>query len=133
MHLFTIALGLALPGVHSMPALSKPFPDVQSASNALNAARSLPSGDQYPPQPPGAGPGKRGLIYDSGSDVDWSDFYVGSPYVTYGSNGDVIRGDEINTQFSYVPTIVVDSDLENSNWNDTVPVLIEGGTKAMFG
>lgn len=80
----------------------------------------------------GAGPGKRGLIYNSGSKVDWSDFYVNSAYVTYGSNGDVIRGDEINAWFSYVPTIAVDGNLENSEWKDIVPVLIEGGTKAMF-
>ena len=55
-----------------------------------------------------------------------------NPFVTYGSNGDVIRGDEISDWFSYVPTIEVDANLENGDWNDTVPVLIEGGTKAMF-
>lgn len=130
MHLFTfvLTLGLALPGVHSVPTPS----EVESASNPLNAARALPNGDLYPPQAPGAGPGKRGLLYNSESNVVWSDFYVNSPYVTYGSNGDVIRGDEINSWLSYLPAIAVDANLENSNWNNTVPVLIEGGTKAIF-
>ena len=126
MHLFTLVLtlGLALPGVHSIPTPSKPLSEVGTAPNPLNAARALPNGDLYPPQPPGAGPGKRGLLYNSESNVVWSDFYANSPYVTYASNGDVIRGDEINTWFSYVPTIAVDAKLENSDWNDTVPVLV---------
>lgn len=134
MHFFTflLTLGFALSGVQSIPAPSQPFPEVDPASNPLNAARALPSGDLYPPQPPGAGPGKRGLLYNAESNVEWSNFYVESPYVTYGSNGDVIRGDAINAWFSYVPTITVDAKLENSDWNDTVPILIEGGTKAMF-
>ena len=135
MHLFTfvLTLGLALPGVSSTPAPSKLLSEVESASGSpLNAARGLPSGDLYPPQPPGAGPGKRGLLYSSQSNVNWSNFYVDGLYVTYGSNGDVIRGDEINSWFSYVPTIAVNAELKNSEWNDIVPILIEGGTKAMF-
>ena len=133
MHItFASTLALALPGVNSIPAPSESFPEIESPTSPLNAARALPSGDLYPPQPPGAGPGKRGLLYSSKSNVAWSNYYVDSSYVTYGSNGDVIRGDEINTWFSYVPTIAVNSNLGNSEWNDTVPILIEGGTKAMF-
>ena len=134
MHLFTfvLTLGLALPGVHSAPAPFKPLFEVESTSSPPKAARALPNGDLYPPQPPGGGHGKRGLLYNSESKVVWSDYYANSPYVTYGSNGDVIRGDEINSWFSYVPTIAVDAKLENSDWNDIIPVLIEGGTKAMF-
>ena len=104
---FLLTLGITLAGVHSIPAPFKVSSEITSASNHLVAARALPSGDQYPPQPPGAGPGKRGLLYDSKSKVDWSNFYYESPYVTYASNGDVMRGDEINTWFSYVPTIAV--------------------------
>ena len=104
---FLLTLGITLVGVHSVPAPFKISSEITSASNPLNAARALPSGDQYPPQPPGAGPGKRGLLYNSKSNVDWSNFYYKSPYVTYGSNGDVNRGDEINAWFSYVPTIAV--------------------------
>ena len=135
MHFSTITstLSLALLGVYSIPTLSSLFSEVDSASKQLITARRAPtSGDLYPPQPPGAGPGKRGLLYNSGSNVEWSDFYVNSAYVTYASNGDVIRGDEINAWFTYVPTIAVDAKLENSEWKDIVPVLIEGGTKALF-
>jgi len=92
----------------------------------------LPAGDTYPPQPPGAGPGKRGLCYDNNTKDGWSNFYLGSHFATYGSNGDVIRGTQLNESFSYVPTIKVDANLNNDDWNKTVPVLIEGGTKAMF-
>ena len=128
---FVLTLGLALSGAHAILSL-KSASEVGSGLNSLKTARALPSGDQYPPQPPGAGPGKRGLIYSSESNVAWSDFYVQNPHVTYASNGDVVRGDEINSWFSYVPTITVDGNLENTNWDDLVPILIEGGTKALF-
>ena len=125
---FLWTVGLALPGVQSIPAPSESFSD----SKMTNLARALPSGDTYPPQPPGGGPGKRGLLYSSGTKVGWSDFFVGSSYVTYGSNGDVVRGNELNERFSYVPTIKVNGKLQNSEWNNLVPVLIEGGTKALL-
>lgn len=124
---FVLSLSLALAGVHSSPVTS-----LSTEVDGLRAARALPSGDLYPPQPPGAGPGKRGLIYNSETKVEWSEFYVGSPYVTYGSNGDVVRGNQIDARFSYVPTLAVDSNLQNSEWNGLVPILIEGGTKALF-
>ena len=130
--IFLWTVGLALPGVQSIPAPSEPFSD----SKIANLARALPSGDTYPPQPPGGGPGKRGLIYNSGSKIQWSDLFVplndGDSFVSYGSNGDVVRGNSLNARFSYVPTITVNGKLQNSEWNDLVPVLIEGGTKALF-
>ena len=134
MHIIILAstLSLALARVNASPVHSKSYSEVGPVSGFSQVARALPSGDLYPPQPPGAGPGKRGLLYDSHTKVGWSDFYVSSHFVTYGSNGDVVRGDGINALFSYVPTIAVDSKLENSEWKDLVPVLIEGGTKAMF-
>ena len=97
------------------------------------ATTAPPNGAKYPPQPPGAGPGKRGLCYDNNTNSAWSEFFVGSQYATYGSNGGVNRGDQLDQSFSYVPTIAVDSDLNNVEWNATIPVLIEGGTKALFG
>ena len=121
-------MGLALPGVHSIPVPSESF----SVSKMANLARALPSGNTYPPQPPGGGPGKRGLLYNSGTKVGWSDFFVGSPYVTYGTNGDVVRENELNERFSYVATITVDAKLQNSEWNKLIPILIEGGTKALL-
>ena len=121
-------MGLALTGVQSMPAPSEAF----SVSKMANLPRALPSGDTYPPQPPGPGRGKRGLLYNSGTKAGWSDLFVGSPYVTYGTNGDVVRGNELNARFSYVATITVNGKLENSEWNNLVPILIEGGTKALL-
>lgn len=125
--IFVMTLSLALTGVHSSPVSSASY-----EADSLRAARALPSGDTYPPQPPGGGPGKRGLIYNSNTKESWSEFYVGSGFVTYGSNGDVVRGNQISDRFSYVPTLVVNSNLQNSEWNSLVPVLIEGGTKALF-
>ena len=126
--IFLFTVGLALPGVHSLPAPTEPF----SVSKSANLARALPSGDNYPPQPPGGGPGKRGLLYNGGTKIQWGDFFVGSSYVTYGSNGDVVRGNGLNARFSYVPTLKVNGNIQNSQWNDLVPVLIEGGTKALL-
>ena len=125
-------MGLVLPGGHSLPATSESF----SVSEMANLARALPSGDTYPPQPPGGGPGKRGLIYNSGTLIQWSDLFVDvdtpTPYVTYGSNGGVDRGNGLNARFSYVPTLQVNGELQNSEWDDLVPILIEGGTKALL-
>lgn len=94
---------------------------------------SLPAGDTYPPQPFGAGPGKRGLVYDYNTQDGWSALFKGSDFVTYGSNWglDPTVGD-LDASFSYVPTIGVDASLSNADWNSSVPVLIEGGTKALF-
>lgn len=103
-----------------------------SASTTLAPKATLPAGDTYPPQPPGAGPGKRGLCYDSNTQDGWSDLFSGSKLATYGSNWGVNRGSQLGKSFSYVPTIAVDGDLNNDDWNATVPVLIEGGTKALF-
>ena len=108
------------------------FPS-EAATTAPNYPTPTANWDKYPPQPPGAGPGKRGLCYDYKTNPQWSELFVGSQFATYGSNWDVLRGDELDQSFSYVPTIAVDANLNNDNWNDTVPVLIEGGTKALFG
>ena len=105
----------------------------EAATTAPTQPAPTDNGDKYPPQPPGAGPGKRGLCYNNETNSKWSELFVGSQWTTYGSNWDVLRGDQLDQSFSYVPTIAVDGDLNNDNWNDTVPVLIEGGTKALFG
>lgn len=109
----------------SSPSEAATTASIQPAPTANN--------NKYPPQPPGAGPGKRGLCYDTNTNSAWSAFFVGSQYVTYGSNWGVDRGDQLDVSFSYVPTIAVDSNLNNDEWNATIPVLIEGGTKALFG
>ena len=105
----------------------------EAATTAPFQPAPTANGNKYPPQPPGAGPGKRGLCYDNRTNSAWSEFFIGSQFATYGSNGGVNRGDQLDQSFSYVPTIAVDSDLNNDDWNATVPVLIEGGTKALFG
>lgn len=103
-----------------------------ASSTAPSGTSSLPAGDTYPPQPPGAGPGKRGLVYDGRTQDGWSSLFKSSKYVTYGSNGGLNRGTKLDKSFSFVPTLVVDADLNNAEWNTQVPVLIEGGTKALF-
>lgn len=125
----------AYSNIASSPSASASISQTSSATAPIETPWStgdLPAGDDYPPQPPGAGPGKRGLVYDDNTQDGWSNFYVGSPFATYGSNWDVIRGTQLNESFSYVPTIKVDANLNNDDWNSTVPVLIEGGTKALF-
>lgn len=92
---------------------------------------SLPAGDTYPPQPFGAGPGKRGLAYDYKTQDGWSALFKGSKFATYGSNWGLDRKN-LDASFSYVPTIGVDASLSNADWNASVPVLIEGGTKALL-
>ena len=116
----------------SAAASTSPASSAGAPSPTPGSTGNLPAGDNYPPQPPGAGPGKRGLCYDHNTKDGWSNLFVGSHLTTYGSNWDVIRGTQLNESFSYVPTIKVDANLENHDWNFTVPVLIEGGTKAMF-
>lgn len=102
------------------------------ATSTSLSARVLPPGDLYPPQPPGTGPGKRGLIYNNETEVGWDTYFSMVKDVTYGSNGDVIRGDQLQVGYNYVPTVKVDTDLNNDEWNFTTPVLIEGGVKALF-
>jgi hypothetical protein len=111
---------------------STPVTPIQS-SELTPMSPSLPAGDTYPPQPFGAGPGKRGLAYDYKTQNGWSAYFKGSPFATYGSNWGLDRtvGD-LDASFSYVPTVAVDASLSNADWNSSVPVLIEGGTKALF-
>jgi len=103
-----------------------------ASSTTPSGTSSLPPGDNYPPQPPGEGPGKRGLVYNSLTQNGWSALFNDSKYATYGSNGGWDRGTQLDESFHFVPTLVVDSDLNNAEWNTAVPVLIEGGTKAIF-
>ena len=117
------------------PAQSASTATIDSAPSFYTSEGPAPTdnGDKYPPQPPGAGPGKRGLCYDGNTQAGWSALFDGSQHATYGSNWDVLRGDQLDASLAYVPTIKVDASLNNNDWNDTVPVLIEGGTKALFG
>ena len=105
----------------------------EAATTASLQPAPTDNGNKYPPQPPGAGPGKRGLAYNDKTLASWSSLFNGSQLVTYGSNGDVIRGDKLDASLSYVPTISVDKNLNNDNWNGTIPILTEGSTKAIFG
>ncbi|KAL6715790.1 hypothetical protein ACLMJK_006751 [Lecanora helva] len=112
-------------------SLSEGASSVASATEP-SGTNSLPAGDNYPPQPPGAGPGKRGLVYNPNTLNGWSTLFKSSEYVTYGSNGGWNRGTQLDESFRYVPTLTVDSSINNDGWNSAVPVLIEGGTKALF-
>lgn len=86
----------------------------------------------------GSGSGKRGLCYDYKTKAGWSKYFAESKYVTFGSNwGEdrAIGGVDLlspDASFAYVPTIKVDSNLNNDNWLSTIPNLIKSGTTTLF-
>ena len=147
-----ISSGLSPSGTSAIPSGTAPVssamtPVVAPASSSSTTSATSTSApesrpvDNYPHQPFGAGPGKRGLVYDYKSQSGWSDFYKGSKQVTYGSNWGLYRDTSSNNEFSYtqldesfsfVPTIQVDANLNNADWNNTIGLLTEGGTKALF-
>ena len=78
--------------------------------------------------------GKRGIVYDWLSS-DFSKFFVGSQKVSFGSDWHATRGETgstLDSSFGFIPTLVVDRNLENTNWISTVTGLIKGGVKIVF-
>ena len=105
--------------------------DSAAASTSI-AGGSNGSGSPAGPVKPGS-KGKRGIAYNYKSQTGWSAFFKGSPYAVWGSNWDDSRTDALDSSFTYVPTIVVDSSLSNANWLTTVPGLIQSGSTTFFG
>ena len=129
---YSLRLGGTVPASSGTAPIVAPASPSSTSSTASSSTPEYRPVSKYPPQPFGEGPGKRGLVYDNKSQDGWSELFKGSKEVTYGSNWGVDRGTQLDESFSYVPTITVDSDLNNNDWNTLVPVLIEGGTKGLF-
>jgi len=80
---------------------------------------------------------KRGLVYDHNSKISYGDLFKGSKYASWGSNWGATRttsnGVNLDSSFSFVPTLTVDGFLKNSNWMSQVQDLIStGGVTRLF-
>lgn len=75
-------------------------------------------------------------MYDYNSKTSYGDLFKGSKYVTWGSNWQAQRAIgsvTLDSSFSFVPTLGVDSSLKNTNWITTVTNLINtGGVTKLF-
>lgn len=78
---------------------------------------------------------KRGILFDYLSS-DYSKFFVGSTKVTYGSDWHATRGETgafLDQVFGFIPTLMVDENLQNDKWLDTVgPLIDSGAVKTVF-
>ncbi len=116
------------------PATSSSAIEAAPASSQPAAISNSPSGTTHPIAAikPNS-KGKRGIAYNYKSQPTWSAFFKSSPYAVWGSNWDDQRTSALDLSFTYIPTIVVDSSLSNSNWLARIPALIASGTTALFG
>lgn len=78
--------------------------------------------------------GKRGILYDWLSS-DYTKFFTGSK-VTYGSDWHATRGETgatLDPSLKFISTLIVDKNLKNAKWLDTVGPLIDSGeVKTVF-
>lgn len=79
--------------------------------------------------------GKRGIVYDWLSS-DYSKFFVGSSKVRFGSDYHATRGETgatLDQSFGFISTLIVDGNLQNPKWLDTVrPLIDSGAVKTVF-
>ncbi len=78
--------------------------------------------------------GKRGLVYDWLSS-NYCSFFVGSSKIKFGSDWHATRsetGATFDTSFNFIPTLVVDQNLRNDQWIDSVKEQIASGVKTVF-
>lgn len=79
---------------------------------------------------------KRGLVYDYSSKTAYGDMFIGSKYVSFGSNWGSKRaiGNSItlDNSFAFVPTLTVDGSLNNYNWVADATAAIQSGSKYLF-
>jgi hypothetical protein len=82
------------------------------------------------------GTAKRGLVYDYNSKSAYANFFTGSQHVSWGSNWGETRatgnGVTIPNSFIFVPTLKVDGNLANNNWNTVAKAAIASGSKYLF-
>ncbi|KAL8909400.1 MAG: hypothetical protein Q9207_000235 [Kuettlingeria erythrocarpa] len=108
------------------PTTSK-LPGPTSSSSAAGPTRVSSNGKAY-------SGGKRGLVYDYHSQ-DYSKFFKDSSKIAFGSNWGVKRSPAPGVTFdfgAFVPTIAVDSSLNNNGWLDAVKALIGSGSPMIF-
>ncbi len=117
----------------SASAPSSVVPSSTTSSTATAPASTSPS---TPSSGSDASSTKRGLVYDYNSKTSYGDLFKGSKYVTWGSNWQAQRAIgsvTLDSSFSFVPTLGVDSSLKNTNWINTVTNLIStGGVTKLF-
>ncbi|KAL9612592.1 MAG: hypothetical protein Q9167_002843 [Letrouitia subvulpina] len=78
---------------------------------------------------------KRGLVYDYHS-KDYVKFFTNDQKISFGSDWGDSRspapGVTLPPNLAFIPTLRVDSNLENNAWNDKINALIKSGTKTIF-
>ncbi|KAL8761602.1 MAG: hypothetical protein Q9184_002277 [Pyrenodesmia sp. 2 TL-2023] len=107
-------------------ASSKP-PVSTLSSSATGPTSPATNGKAY-------GGGKRGLVYDYMS-KDYSRFFRDSRKIAFGSNWGFKRSPAPGVTFdfgAFVPTIAVDSSLNNNGWLDAVKALVGSGSPMIF-
>lgn len=82
------------------------------------------------------GTAKRGLVYDYNSKSAYANFFLGSKYVSWGSNWGDKRvagsGVTIPDSFMFVPTLRVNGNLESDTWIANAKAAIASGSKYLF-
>lgn len=136
--LFTIK---SIPSSSSVPTVSsvqKPtaLPLTSLSSNTLSStsgsSNSRPT--DLPTNEKDYTGGKRGLVYDYKSQ-EYSSFFKDSRKIAFGSDWGVKRSPAPGVTLdigAFVPTIAVDSSLQNAGWFDAVKALIGSGSPMIF-
>ncbi|KAL8812719.1 MAG: hypothetical protein Q9223_007225 [Gallowayella weberi] len=101
-------------------------PSSTSSSPSVQSTRLPTSGKAY-------NGGKRGLVYDYKS-KDFSKFFKDSGKIAFGSDWSQRRSPAPGVTFDgpFIPTIRVDGNLKNDDWNGAVKALISSGTPMIF-
>lgn len=117
----------------SASAPSSVAPSSKTSSTATGPSSTSPSTRS---SVSGASIAKRGLVYDHNSKTSYGDLFKGSKYVSWGSNWQdqrVAGSVTLDSSFSFVPILDVDSSLKNTEWITTVTNLIStGGATKLF-
>ena len=138
----SVVLSTSTPSTTAVVATSSPAvvptstkPSTASLSSATETTAST-SASAVATDVTTGGTAKRGLVYDYNSKSAYANFFVGSEYVSFGSNwGDervTGNGVTIPNSFAFVPTLTVDGNLENSEWTASATAAIQSGSKYLF-
>ena len=111
---------------------SAPVASTKSSTTVAPTTTKIPGNTL--PVTPSSGKAKRGLVYNYKS-KDWSKYFVGSKYISFGSDwSDTVNGTggTLDGSFTFIPTLTVDGNLQNAGWSSAVTGLINRGTKVIF-